>query len=99
MTLEQTLNKPGFEDSSFKEPYICDIKINNQCSEDQKLGMFNISAGLVVTNSISIGTEESSYYGGIALKLLVSQGKCDLQICDLPCCHALDSSYQSSHQI
>lgn len=31
--------------------------------------------------------EESSYYGGIALKLLVSQGKCDLQICDLPYCH------------
>ncbi|CAD6243663.1 GSCOCT00014197001.2-RA-CDS [Cotesia congregata] len=32
-------------------------------------------------------TEESSYYGGIALKLLVSQGKCDLEICGLPYCH------------
>ncbi|AGO14368.1 BV10 family protein [Diolcogaster facetosa bracovirus] len=30
-------------------------------------------------------TEESSFYGGIALKLLVSQGKCDLKICDLSC--------------
>ncbi|KAH0547141.1 hypothetical protein KQX54_017243 [Cotesia glomerata] len=32
-------------------------------------------------------TEGSSYYGGTALMLLVSQRKSDLQICGLPCCH------------
>ncbi|CAD6243588.1 GSCOCT00014261001.2-RA-CDS [Cotesia congregata] len=32
--------------------------------------------------------EGSSYYGGTALMLLVSQRKSDLQICGLPCCHS-----------
>nr|QZB49216.1 BV-like protein [Cotesia vestalis bracovirus] len=32
-------------------------------------------------------TEGSSYYGGRALMMLVSQRKSDLQICGLPCCN------------
>nr|CCQ19228.1 conserved hypothetical protein BV10 [Cotesia sesamiae Kitale bracovirus] len=33
-------------------------------------------------------TEGSSYYGGPALMILVSQRKSDLQICGLPCCNS-----------
>lgn len=35
---------------------------------------------------VSSKTEGSSYYGGMSLKLLLSQRKSDLQICGLPCC-------------
>lgn len=35
---------------------------------------------------VSSETEGSSYYGGMSLKLLLSQRKSDLQICGLPCC-------------